>query len=344
MPDNPSLQPPSSSPPDPDSDSDLVSGPAAPEDEPLHFEVIIPAAQAGARFDVAIASVVPRISRTYAAKLMKDGAILVEGKATKASGSAKGGERVMVTLPEPETIEAKPENIPLSVIFEDAHIIVVNKPPGMVTHPSSGHTTGALVNALLFHCKDLSTINGKIRPGIVHRLDKDTSGCLVAAKHDAAHRGLADQFANRTVKKEYIALCHGAPLQNEFVCEGRIGRHATYRTEMTIMRNPDEGREAYTHFTVLERFKGGFFYVEAHPRTGRTHQIRVHLAKSGYPILADPLYGKESEFLKLGLHRHALHAKTLSFQHPVTLEPQKFDAPFPEDIGIELRELRASSR
>ena len=322
------------------SDSPL---PPPADDDALEFEVVIPADQAGLRFDVAVASVVPRVSRTYAARLLKDGAILIDGKAVKASATAKGGERVAVTLPEPEEIEAKPENIPLQVIFEDSSIIVVNKPPGMVTHPSSGHTTGALVNALLFHCKDLSTINGKIRPGIVHRLDKDTSGCLVAAKSDLAHRGLADQFANRVVTKEYIALCHGAPLQNEFVCEGRIGRHTTHRTEMTIMRDPEEGREAYTHFTVLERFKKNFFYVEAHPRTGRTHQIRVHLAKSGFPILADPLYGKEATLPDFGLFRHALHARTLAFQHPISGEKLSFDAKIPDDIEGALRALRAQS-
>ena len=258
----------------------------------------------------------------------------------KQSATAKGGELVHVTLPEPEEIEARPENIPLSILFEDHHIIVINKPAGMVTHPSSGHTSGALVNALLFHCKDLSTINGKIRPGIVHRLDKDTSGCIVAAKSDAAHRGLAAQFADRTVTKEYVALCHGNPRLDEFVCEGRIGRHPAQRTEMTVMRGADEGREAYTHFTVLERFAPEYFLVEAHPKTGRTHQIRVHLAKAGYPILADPLYGRESELPDLGLRRHALHARTLAFQHPITRELLSFSAPLADDIETALRKLR----
>jgi 23S rRNA pseudouridine1911/1915/1917 synthase len=313
----------------------------APEpDAPLDFELILPPDAAGKRFDVAVAAAVPRLSRSYAGRLLKEGAIQIDGKAVKQSHAAKGGERVHVTLPEPEEIEARPENIPLSILFEDASIIVVNKPPGMVTHPSSGHTSGALVNALLFHCKDLSSINGKIRPGIVHRLDKDTSGCIVAAKNDTAHRGLAAQFADRTVTKQYIALSHGNPLTAEFICEGRIGRHPAARTEMTIMRGADEGREAYTHFSVLERFAPRYFLVEAHPRTGRTHQIRVHLAKSGYPILADPLYGREAELPELGLRRHALHARTLAFQHPLSAEKLSFDAPIPDDIETALRTLR----
>ena len=335
----------SSDSPDSSDPSDSIQ-PVHERDEPLVFELILPPEAAGKRFDVAVAAAAPRLSRSYAGRLLKEGAIQIDGKTVKQSASAKGGERVVVVLPEPEEIEAKPEDIPLRILYEDASIIVVNKPAGMVTHPSSGHTTGALVNALLFHCKDLSTINGKIRPGIVHRLDKDTSGCIVAAKSDIAHRALAAQFADRTVTKQYIALCHGNPLTAEFVCEGRIGRHPIARKEMTVMRGAgagadgDGGRDAYTHFTVLERFKARFFLVEAHPKTGRTHQIRVHLAKSGYPILADPLYGREAELPDYGLRRHALHARTLAFQHPLTAEKLSFDAPIPDDIGQALRVLR----
>lgn len=312
-------------------------------DDTLEFEVTIPANQAGLRLDVALAAAFPRISRSYAARLLKMEAILVGGKPAKASAVARGGERVSISLPEPEDIEARPENIPLDILFEDSSIIVVNKPAGMVAHPSSGHATGALVNALLFHCKDLSTINGKIRPGIVHRLDKDTSGCIVAAKNDTAHRALAEQFSARTVSKEYAALCHGNPLQAEFECSGRIGRHPQRRSEMTVVRGEDEGREAYTRFTILERFRKSMFFVIARPKTGRTHQIRVHLAKSGYPILADSLYGKESALPELGLSRQALHARVLSFIHPVTLEKLSFEARIPDDIENALRVLRQES-
>jgi 23S rRNA pseudouridine1911/1915/1917 synthase len=180
-------------------------------DTPGEVELSLPADHAGLRIDVSLTQLLPQLSRNFVRHLLNDGAILVNGKTAKPSSKVRGGELVSVEIPEPEVIEAFPENIPLNVIFEDSHIIAVNKPPGMVAHPSSGHTTGSLVNALLFHCKDLSSINGKLRPGIVHRLDKDTSGVIVSAKNDAAHRALAEQFSSRTVKKEYLALCHGNP-------------------------------------------------------------------------------------------------------------------------------------
>ncbi|MCY3020001.1 MAG: RluA family pseudouridine synthase [Planctomycetota bacterium] len=317
--------------------------PESPNPEPpCELECVLPATSAGLRLDVALAQSLPQLSRSYAARLLKDGAILVDGRPAKPSHKVRGGERVAVELPEPEEIEARPEDIPLEILFEDRDIVVVAKPAGMVTHPSSGHASGALVNALLFHCKDLSTINGKLRPGIVHRLDKDTSGVIVAAKNDAAHRALAEQFAARQVRKEYVALCHGQPLRNEFSCSGRIVRHRTRRTEMTVARSPDEGREAYTEFTVLERFPGEVFYVRALPRTGRTHQIRVHLAKSGFPVLADALYGQERGLPEYGLFRQALHAQRLSFTHPTTGAPASFEAPMPGDMAGALEKLRES--
>ncbi len=305
------------------------------------MELTLPAEHAGQRLDVSLSKLVPTISRSYIARLLKDGAILVNTAAAKPSYTVRGGEQVSVELPEPEEIEARPENIPLNILFEDHDIIVVNKPPDMVTHPSSGHTTGALVNALLFHCTDLSSINGRLRPGIVHRLDKDTSGAIVAAKNDIAHRDLAEQFAARTIKKEYAALCHGNPRTNAFACDGRIARHRTRRTEMTVARLPNEGREAYTEFIVLERFAGDFFFVCARPRTGRTHQIRVHLAKSGFPVLADGLYGKEGTLPDLGLARQALHARCLELTHPRTRQRCVFEAPLPPDMQTALDRLRA---
>ncbi|MEI6236568.1 MAG: RluA family pseudouridine synthase [Planctomycetota bacterium] len=307
----------------------------------LEFE--IPASYAGKRIDVAVAGCHPAISRTYAGHLFRDGAILINGKQAKPSAKAKGGERISIDLPEPEIIAARPENIPLTILFEDRDIVVVNKAAGMVAHPSAGHGSGSLVNALLFHCKDLSSINGTLRPGIVHRLDMDTSGAIVAAKNDVAHRSLADQFANRTVKKEYAALCHGNPLQNVFFCDGRLGRHPTRRTEQTILKGYDEGRDAHTDFQVLERFKDDRFYVRAMPKTGRTHQIRVHLSKNGFPILADALYGKESALPELGLTRHALHAVRLSFDHPATGQRVSFEAPLHADMANALEILRLSS-
>lgn len=307
-------------------------------ESPLELEFVIPASQAGNRLDVALAFCHPAISRTHFARLLKLGDVLINDKQVKASGKARGGEKVNIDLPEPEEITARPENIPLNVIFEDKDLIVVNKPAGMVSHPSAGHASGSLVNALLFHCKDLSSINGMLRPGIVHRLDMDTSGAIVSAKNDAAHRHLADQFANRVVKKEYVAICYGNPLRDVFFCDGRIGRHPVRRTEMTIIKDPDEGRDAYTDFQVLKRFKGERFLVRAFPKTGRTHQIRVHLAKSGYPILSDGLYGKEAELPELGLSRHMLHAARLSFDHPATGQRVSFEAPLADDMtrAIEL--------
>ncbi len=308
----------------------VAATPIETSDSELEFD--IPAKLAGKRIDVVVAACYPSLSRTYAGHLFRDGSILINDKQAKPSAKARGGERVSIDLPEPEVIEARAENIPLNIIYEDKDIVVVNKGAGMVAHPSAGHGSGSLVNALLYHCKDLSSINGSLRPGIVHRLDMDTSGAIVAAKNDIAHRSLADQFANRTVKKEYLALCHGVPQWDVFFCDGRIGRHPTRRTEQTVLKSADEGRDAYTDFQIMERFKGDLFYVRAMPRTGRTHQIRVHLAKTGYPILADGMYGKEAALPELGLSRHALHAAKLSFDHPATGKRVSFDAPLHSDM------------
>ena len=309
-------------------------------DPPLEVEFDIAMDQAGLRLDVALVNKLPKLSRSYISRLLKDEAILLNSKTAKPSYTVRGGEHVSIDLPEPEQIEARPENIPLSIIFEDQDVIVINKPPGMVTHPSSGHNTGSLVNALLFHCTDLSSINGKLRPGIVHRLDKDTSGIIIAAKNDMAHRGLAEQFSGRTIQKEYIALCHGDPKYDLFQSEERIGRHPVRRTEMAVVRYDGPGREAFTEFSVLERFKTQMFSVCARPKTGRTHQIRVHLAKCGYPILADALYGKESALPEYGLCRQALHAQRLTFQHPGSLEKRSLEAPIPEDMKRVLEKWR----
>lgn len=304
------------------------------------LEFNIPPEHAGKRLDVALAACHPAISRTHFARLLKAGDVLIGGKQAKASAKARGGEAVSIDLPEPEEISARPEDIPLNVIYEDHDIIVVNKPSGMVAHPSAGHASGSLVNALLFHCKDLSSINGALRPGIVHRLDMDTSGAIVAAKNDAAHKSLAEQFANRVVKKEYLALCHGNPPRDVFSCSGRIGRHPVRRTEMTIVSG-DDGRDAHTDFQILKRFKGPLFLVRAMPKTGRTHQIRVHLAKSGFPILADAIYGRESALEELGLKRQALHAARLSFEHPASKKRVEFEAPLAPDMAQAVTKLDA---
>jgi len=323
------------------SPTDPVSSAAANEESPLELELILAPERAGERIDLAIGKSTPRLSRTYAGQLLRDGAILVNGRAVKPSYKVVGGERIQIELPEPEAIEARAEDIPLDVIHEDADIIVINKPAGMVTHPSAGHASGSLVNALLFRCKDLSAIGGSLRPGIVHRLDKDTTGIIVAAKNDVAHRALAEQFAERKTTKEYLAICHGNPLHAVFDCDGRIGRHPQRRTEMAVLKRPGEGREAFTSFEIQERFaKRKMFLVRALPKTGRTHQIRVHLAKSGYPIIADPLYGKEVGFADLELWRHALHACRLGFNHPRTGVRVTYEAPLAKDMQFALAKLR----
>jgi 23S rRNA pseudouridine1911/1915/1917 synthase len=310
-------------------------------------ELTLPAAQAGRRLDVVLAALLPDRSRSFLSRLLKDGAILLDGRQAKPSHKVHGGEKVEIEWPAPEVIEARAENIPLAVIYEDGDLIAINKPAGMCSHPSAGHTTGTLVNALLGHCRDLSGINGALRPGIVHRLDAETSGVILVAKNDLAHQALQDQFMARRIHKQYLALCHGAPPQDQFTSEGRIGRHPTRRLEMTVLRGPDEGREARTDFEVLQRFdasawnaspderrqfQSGLFMVLARPHTGRTHQIRVHLAKAGYPVLADRLYGPESEIPALHLARHALHAWKIEFDHPRTAKTLLLEAPLADDM------------
>ncbi|HYF50454.1 MAG TPA: RluA family pseudouridine synthase [Planctomycetota bacterium] len=325
------------------SDPELSPPDPASEDSTPDIEFSLAPDDAGSRLDVAITKTQPQFSRNFIRHLLNDGAILINGKSAKPSYKVRGGERVSIEVPEPEIIEARPEDIPLNILYEDSDIIAINKPPGMVAHPSSGHTSGSLVNGLLFHCKDLSSINGRLRPGIVHRLDKDTSGVIVAAKNDAAHRGLAEQFSGRTVCKEYVAIAYGKPQKDKFFNDGRIGRHPIRRTEMAVLRGPDEGREAYTDFEVLERFpKADAFLVRAMPKTGRTHQIRVHLARLGHPILCDELYGRESARPDLSLSRHALHAQRLTIEHPIMRKSLTFEAPIPDDMNTALAALRGS--
>lgn len=321
--------------------------------DPETAELELDASLAGQRLDVALARLLHGRSRSLLTRLLKDGAILLNGRDAKPSYKVRGGERVEIEWPEPDVIEARPEAIPLDVIFEDGDVIAVNKPAGMCVHPSAGHTTGTLVNALLHHCTDLSSINGAVRPGIVHRLDADTTGVIIAAKNDAAHQGLQEQFMARTVCKTYVALCYGDPRLDRFSCDGRIGRHPVRRKEMTVMRDPAEGRAARTDFEVVQRLsgkgkaahgssRGPVFLVLARPHTGRTHQIRVHLAKAGYPILADLLYGREESLPELNLSRHALHALRLEIDHPRTGNRLRLEAPLADDMKSALLALGGS--
>lgn len=296
----------------------------------------------GKRADIVLSHFLSEHTRSQIKKLIDDNHVLVQGKPIKPSKKFDQGEIVQITLPEPESIDVVPENIRLEVLYEDSAIIVVNKPPAMVVHPAAGVKSGTLVNALLYRCDDLSGIGGKIRPGIVHRLDKDTSGVIVVAKNDQSHNSLVDQFKNRTVKKRYLAIVEGSPKTDSGSFESVIGRDPIDRKK--ISSKTKSGRESLTFWKVLKRFESTCF-VEAEPKTGRTHQIRVHFSENGYPILADKVYGHKKQRNKLlnqieqKLTRQALHASQIGFSHPVTNDWVEFTAPLPEDMEQALDSL-----
>ena len=302
-------------------------------------ELIYMAAQPGERLDVFLARQQSELSRAHIQKLTASGDVLVNQVVRKANYKLKLGERVTLRLPEAEATEIEPEDIPLDILYEDADIIVINKARGMVVHPAAGVYHGTLVNALLAHCKDLSGINGLIRPGIVHRLDKDTSGVMVAAKNDKAHLDLAEQIRTKAAHRRYWAVVHGNIKEEEGVIHGAIGRHPVDRKKMAIV--PEHGKSATTKFKVLERF-GDYTLVECTLLTGRTHQIRVHMTHIGHPLVGDPKYGvRKSPFAIQG---QALHSISLTLTHPQTGEVMEFTAPVPEDMEKILRALRMKKR
>ena len=288
------------------------------------FEV--PAGFDGERLDLVLGQQLSGLSRSAAQKLMDNGLVTCGGRAVKKNMRVRAGDLISVSLPEPEPAEARPEDIPLDIVWEDSDIIVVNKPRGMVVHPAPGHTGGTLVNALLYHCgAELSGIGGVIRPGIVHRIDKDTSGLLVAAKNDAAHASLSAQLADRSLSRIYQAVVCGRLRDDEGTVDAPIGRHPTDRKRMTVTdRN---GRPAVTHYRVLARYSG-YTHVECRLETGRTHQIRVHMAYIGHPLLGDTVYGRKKP--EKGLDGQCLHAAQLKLIHPSTGEPMSFSAPLPD--------------
>ena len=290
---------------------------------------------AGERLDVTLVRHIPELSRSYAQRLIEDGQVLVDGTVRKANYKLRGGEEIACTVPPAEEIEIRAEAIPLDVLYEDEDMIVINKPRGMVVHPAAGVASGTLVNALLYHCKDLSGINGALRPGIVHRLDKDTSGVMVAAKNDMAHHFLARQIRDKEARREYRAIVHGNIVPRAGVITGDIGRHPTDRKKMAIVR--ENGKPATTHFEVLERF-GAYTYVACCLETGRTHQIRVHMTSIGHPLVGDAKYtAKKNPFAITG---QALHSLTLSLSHPRTGEEMAFKARLPADMEEILHTLR----
>lgn len=269
------------------------------------------------------------VSRSQVQLWIADGHVSVNEGPIKSNYKVSQGDRIVLKVPEPSAVEIIPEDIPLEIAYEDADVIVVNKPRGMVVHPAPGHSSGTLVNALMFHCKDLSGINGELRPGIVHRIDKDTTGLIMAAKNDKAHASLAAQLKEHSVNRRYLALVHGNISHDQGTIDAPIGRDAQDRKLYTVTdRN---SKHAVTHFTVVERF-GDYSLLELKLETGRTHQIRVHMKYIGHPLVGDPVYGK-SKGIKL--NGQALHAAVLGFVHPSTGEYMEFSAPMPSDM-IEL--------
>ena len=300
------------------------------------MRTVFTADRADERLDLFLVRRLPDLSRSYAQRLIADGQVRVDGTARKANYKLRGGEEIACTMPPAEEIEICAEDIPLDILYEDADIIVVNKARGMVVHPAAGIYTGTLVNALLWHCHDLSGINGALRPGIVHRLDKDTSGVMVAAKNDMAHHYLARQIRDKDARREYRAIVHGNIVPRAGVITGDIGRHPTDRKKMAIVR--ENGKPATTHFEVLERF-GDYTYVSCRLETGRTHQIRVHMTSIGHPLVGDPKYtAKKNPFAIVG---QALHSLTLSLTHPRTGTEMTFTAPLPADMEEILHTLHS---
>ena len=277
-------------------------------------------------------------------RLIEQGHIRVNGKTVKPTHSPHAGEKIEIHFPEPKPAEAQPEEIPLDILFEDKSLLVVNKPAGLVVHPAAGHEEHTLVNALLHHCQgSLSGIGGVARPGIVHRLDKETSGCLVVAKNDETHIALSEQFANRVVKKVYHAIVCGEVPRDAGEIHAAIARHPTHRKRMAVQDDSD-GRAAHTSYRVLEKLKCAT-YVEVQIHTGRTHQIRVHFQHLGHPVVGDDTYGSTKnkrlkELANYAAPRVLLHAKELSFVHPRTQKPLKFSAPLPDDFKLALKLLR----
>ncbi len=312
------------------------------------FSIQVSEKDKGIRIDQFLTKKLLNLSRSQAKNLIEMGIILLNQKKTKPGIRLKSGDLISGIIPMAQPLSLEPEPIPLNVLYEDSSIIVIDKPPKMVVHPAPKNPSGTLVNALLYHCKDLTGINGIIRPGIVHRLDKDTSGVMVVAKNNEAYQGLISQFKNRTVEKVYIAIVSGKFEKMEGMIDSDIGRHPVERKRMSTRTK--KGRKALTMWKVLEEFQN-FTLLEIHPKTGRTHQIRVHLSSIGHPLLGDPLYGKKKNYLitddsklknliiKMG--RQALHSHSLEFNHPETGERVRFYSPIPQEMKEVLEYLRS---
>lgn len=291
----------------------------------------------GERIDKALSILMDSLSRSFISKLIKDGKVMIQQKAVKASYTVKADDEVIFSLPPSVQPDIVAEDIPLDILYEDKDVIVINKPKGMVVHPAAGHYSGTLVNALMHHCgEDLSGINGVMRPGIVHRIDMDTTGSIIVCKNDIAHNHIAAQLKEHSITRKYHAICHGVLKEDSGTINKPIGRHPNDRKKMAV--NEKNGKEAITHYKVLERFKD-YTYIECQLETGRTHQIRVHMSSIGHPLLGDEVYasGRKHHF---HLNGQTLHAKILGFQHPATNEYIETDAPLPEYFINLLNKLR----
>ena len=305
------------------------------------FEFVVPDEREGQRLDLFLVEMLPDLSRSRLSSLIRSELIVVNGSSSKAANRLKISDLIKVTVPPPEPLKIMPQKVDFSILFEDDDLLVIAKPPGIVVHPACGHKDGTLVHGLLAHCKNLSGISGVERPGIVHRLDKDTSGVMVVAKSDRSHRGLVELFKSRKVKKVYHAIVVRRPEMRKGCVSKPIGRHRTNRKKMAVVERG--GRDAVTCWTVLEELPYNMTYIEVRPETGRTHQIRVHMAFLGHPVAGDALYGGKQLAKQLEcitVNRQCLHAHSLSFQHPVTDEPMEFVSPVWSDMQIILEKLR----
>ena len=301
----------------------------------MKHEIEVLESQAGIRIDKFLAEELPELSRSYVQKLIKEEQITVNGKIVKANYKLSPEDLVVVFQPELKEPDILAENIPLDILYEDSDILIVNKPKGMVVHPSAGHYTGTLVNALMYYCKDdLSGINGVMRPGIVHRIDMDTTGSLLVCKNDYAHQNIAEQLKTHDIKRVYHAVVHGVLKEDEGTIDAPIGRHPVERKKMCI--NHKNGKEAVTHYKVMKRFRN-YTYIQCQLETGRTHQIRVHMASIKHPLLGDMVYGPAKCPFKL--QGQTLHAKTIGILHPRTNEYLEIDAPLPEYFSELLKKL-----
>ena len=307
------------------------------DDVAQELQFIVEEEKNGIRLDQFLAGKLPDVSRSFLQKKIKGGKVSVDGKAVKAGWKLNTGNKVQVIMEPPEELSVEPEDIPLDILYEDGDIIVINKPKQMVVHPAPGHYSGTMVNALLYHCKDsLSGINGVLRPGIVHRIDQDTTGAVVACKNDFAHRFIAEQLKEHSITRTYHAIVHNHVLLEEGTIESTLGRHPADRKRMAM--DVKNGKRAVTHYRVLNPLNGRFTYICCNLETGRTHQIRVHMASIGNPILGDGVYGPAK--CPFHLTGQTLHAKTLGFIHPSTRKYVEFDAQLPEYFEKLLNHLK----